>query len=164
MSLTATDPWRIALTLVAALGCGLIAGVFFVFSTFVMKALARLPPSQGIVAMQSINVTVINPWFMGAFFGTALACAVAMVGALPRWPQAQAMHTAFGAALYLLGSVGVTLLCNVPRNNALAALAPHEPESARRWADYLAGWTAWNHVRTAAALGAGGFLTVAAWP
>jgi len=43
------------LTLVSALGCGLIAGVFFAFSAFVMKALARLPPAQGIAAMQSIN-------------------------------------------------------------------------------------------------------------
>ena len=29
------------LTLVAAIGCGLMAGVFFAFSSFVMKALAR---------------------------------------------------------------------------------------------------------------------------
>jgi len=33
-----------ALTLFAALGCGLVGGVFFAFSTFVMKALSRLPP------------------------------------------------------------------------------------------------------------------------
>src|SRR5258708_34603465 len=60
-----------ALSLVSALGCGLIAGVFFAFSVFVMKALASLPPTQGIAAMQSINVTVLNSWFLGAFFGTA---------------------------------------------------------------------------------------------
>jgi uncharacterized membrane protein len=40
------------LTLLAALGCGLIAGVF------VMKAPTRLPTSHGIAAMQSINVVV----------------------------------------------------------------------------------------------------------
>ncbi len=56
------------LTLISALGCGLVAGVFFAFSTFVMKALDRLPPAQGMTAMQSINVVVINPWFMTAFF------------------------------------------------------------------------------------------------
>ena len=48
------------LTLLAALGSGLIGGVFFAFSAFVMKALARLRPDQGIAAMQSINVTVLN--------------------------------------------------------------------------------------------------------
>jgi len=47
-------------TLVAALGAGLNGGVFFAFSTFVMPALSRLPASQGIAAMQSINVAAIN--------------------------------------------------------------------------------------------------------
>src|SRR5258705_6992637 len=45
-----------------ALGAGLVAGVFFAFSSFVMAALARLPPAQAIAAMQSINVTVVNRW------------------------------------------------------------------------------------------------------
>jgi uncharacterized membrane protein len=43
------------LTLITALGCGLAAGVFYAFSTFVMKALARLPAAQGFAAMQSIS-------------------------------------------------------------------------------------------------------------
>ena len=34
-----------AATLATALGCGLVAGVFFAFSTFVMPALKRLPPA-----------------------------------------------------------------------------------------------------------------------
>ncbi len=63
-----------ALKLFSALGCGLIAGVFFAFSSFVMNALARFQPAQGIAAMQSINITVSNPLFMAAFLGTAAAC------------------------------------------------------------------------------------------
>lgn len=51
-------------TFLSALGCGLIAGFFFAFSAVVMKALGKLPPAQGIAAMQSINVVVINPWFL----------------------------------------------------------------------------------------------------
>jgi len=62
------------LTLGAALGSGLIAGVFFAFSTFVMPALARLAPAQGVAAMQAINVAVLNRWFLGVFVGTAAAC------------------------------------------------------------------------------------------
>jgi uncharacterized membrane protein len=62
------------LTFTAAIGCGLVAGVFFAFSTFVMPALARLQPAQGIAAMQSINITAINPLFMLALLGTAVAC------------------------------------------------------------------------------------------
>jgi uncharacterized membrane protein len=49
------DQLLLALTLVAALGCGLMAGLFFAFSVSVMKALARLPSAEGIAAMQSIN-------------------------------------------------------------------------------------------------------------
>ena len=60
-----------ALTLGTALGCGTIAGVFFAFSAFVMKALHRLPAVQGIAAMQSINVVAITPAFMAAL-GAAL--------------------------------------------------------------------------------------------
>jgi hypothetical protein len=62
------DGFLAALT---ALGCGLNAGVFFAFSSFVMKALARLQPAQGIVAMQSINLMAVTPAFMaGLSFGS----------------------------------------------------------------------------------------------
>jgi uncharacterized membrane protein len=67
------DGLLVALTAVTALGCGLNAGVFFAFSSFVMKALARLQPAQGIAAMQSINAVAVNPAFMTALFGTAAA-------------------------------------------------------------------------------------------
>ena len=73
------DRFLFALTLVAALGCGLIAGVFFAFSSFVMKALARLQPAQGVGAMQAINVAAVTPAFMAALFGIAVACGVLSV-------------------------------------------------------------------------------------
>ena len=43
------------LTLFAALGSGVIGGVFFAFSTFVMPALARLPSQQGISAITALR-------------------------------------------------------------------------------------------------------------
>lgn len=141
-----------ALTVAAALGCGLIAGVFFAFSTFVMAALARLPPAQGIGAMQSINVVVINPAFLGVFFGTAVLCVVLIVAALLTWGETGAIYLLVGGVLYLVGTIGVTMACNVPRNNALAAVAPDSADGANLWARYVSGWTAWNHVRAAAAL------------
>jgi uncharacterized membrane protein len=52
-----------SLSFAVALGSGLMAGIFFAFSTMVMPALSRIPPAQAIAAMQSINVVVINPWF-----------------------------------------------------------------------------------------------------
>ena len=66
-------------TVLCALGAGLTAGIFYAFSTFVMAALARLPPVNGIGAMNAINVTVINPWFMAVFLGTPLLCIAALI-------------------------------------------------------------------------------------
>ncbi|MGH7491088.1 MAG: DUF1772 domain-containing protein [bacterium] len=150
-----------ALTLFAALGCGLIAGVFFAFSAFVMKALARLVPAEGIAAMQSINVVVINPLFLGVFLGTGAACAVVMIVSLAQWDKPDAVYLLAGSALYLIGTFLVTIVFNVPLNNSLAAVAPSDPKGASLWIRYLASWTAWNHVRTAAALAAAASFTVA---
>jgi uncharacterized membrane protein len=155
------DSLLLVLTFCSALGCGLVAGAFFAFSTFIMKALGRLPPGQGIAAMQSINVTVINPSFMGALFGTGAACLLLAVAALRSWHGPGAVYLLAGSLLYLLGTVGVTIVFNVPLNNALAAVGPDHAEGAKLWRHYLARWTAWNHVRTAAALAAAAALTIA---
>ena len=152
--MTTGNPLLFALPLVAALGCGLIAGVFFAFSSFVMRALGRLPPAEGMAAMQSINVVVLNPVFLGVFMGTAVSCLAAVVLALLRWREPGSAWLLAGGLLYLVGTFLVTIAFNVPRNDALAAVVPTAPEAARLWADYLVSWTAWNHVRTAAALAA----------
>jgi uncharacterized membrane protein len=160
-SMTTVDHSLFALKLFSALGCGLIAGVFFAFSTFVMSALARLQPSQGIAAMQSINITVINPWFMTVLFGTAAACIVLAVSSLLRWHQPGAAYLLIGSLLYLVGTVGVTIVFNVPLNEALATVEPGSTDGVNLWASYLANWTNWNHVRAAAALAAAASFTIA---
>ncbi|HEY5792377.1 MAG TPA: anthrone oxygenase family protein [Chthoniobacterales bacterium] len=146
------------LAFATALGCGLIAGVFFAFSTFVMKALARLPAHEGIAAMQSINVFAVNSGFLAAFLGTSAACLLLAGFSLVRLSEPTAIWLLLGAVIFLAGTFLVTMVCNVPMNNALAALSPTAPGSAERWADYLKNWTLWNHVRTLAALAATGFL------
>jgi uncharacterized membrane protein len=155
------DDSLFALTLIAALGCGLIAGAFFAFSTFVMKALGRLPDARGIAAMQSINIVVINPWFMTASFGTALVCVAVAVLSVFEWDEPQSIYRLAGSALNVFGTILVTIAFNVPRNDALAATDPEGDDSTDLWRRYVREWTAWNHVRTAAALTAAGLLTVA---
>src|SRR5918992_1573611 len=76
------DGLLFGLTLATAVASGLVGGVFFAFSNFVMKALGRLRPSEGAAAMQAINVTVINPLFMTALFGTGLTSLVLLVWGL----------------------------------------------------------------------------------
>jgi uncharacterized membrane protein len=150
-----------ALTLISALGCGLMAGFLFAFSAVIMGSLARLPSPQGIAAMQTINVVVINPWFGLAFFGTGAACIVLTVYSLFTWHAPGAAYRLVGGLLYLVGTMLVTIVFNVPRNNALAAVDPASADAAGLWAGYVTSWTAWNHVRTVAALAAAASLTLA---
>jgi uncharacterized membrane protein len=155
------DHLLFVLTFSSALGCGLMAGFFFAFSTCVMNALADLPPAQGIAAMQSINVAVLNRLFFAAFFGTAAGCLLLGMSVLFLWHEPGAIYRLVGSALYLVGTILVTIVFNVPRNEALAAVETDSADGATRWAQFVSGWTAWNHVRTAAALAAAASLTIA---
>ena len=155
------DDLLFALTLITALGSGLVAGSLYAFSTFVMKGLARIPAAQGIAAMQSINITVINPWFMAAFIGTAPASLLVVVFSLLRWNEAGAVYLLSGGLAYFVGTFLVTIAFNIPRNDALADVDPASASGARLWASYVTSWTAWNHVRTAAALAAEVLLIIA---
>lgn len=156
-----TQQHYFTLKLFSALGCGLVAGIFFAFSSFVMSALARLQPAQGIAAMQSINITAINPLFMVVLFGTAAACIFLAVSALLKWHQPGAAYLLVGSLLYLVGTVLVTIVFNVPLNDALAKVEPGSTDGVSLWTSYLDSWTFWNHIRTAAALAAATSLTIA---
>jgi uncharacterized membrane protein len=135
-------------TFAAAVGAGLVTGIFYAFSSFVMAALVRLPPACGIGAMQAINVVVINRSFMLAFFGTAIICCGLLGAAYPQWNGGSGKLLLVGSLLYLLGTIGVTMVFNVPLNNALAAVQPHTPQATSLWSHYLERWTTWNTVRT----------------
>jgi uncharacterized membrane protein len=148
------DRLAFTLTFLCSLGSGLIGGLFFAFSSFVMTALGRLPPAGGISAMQSINVAVLNPVFFAAFFGTAALSIAVLVVALMRWPEPGAAYLLTGALLYLVGTIFVTMVANVPLNHRLARAKPDGVESASLWKQYLKTWTAWNHLRTIASLAA----------
>ncbi|MFF1375290.1 DUF1772 domain-containing protein [Streptomyces sp. NPDC058308] len=142
------------LTVLGALACGLVAGVFAAFSAFVMKGLAALPPAQGIAAMNRINVAAVTPAFMAVFLGATGLCAVLAVVTFVLWPQEGTAELLVGSALYLVGSFGVTVVANVPRNDDLAKVDPDSAEGAAYWNAYVRQWTAWNHVRGVASLAA----------
>lgn len=139
-------------TLAAAIGGGIVAGFFFAFSNCVMSALGRLPAEQGIRAMQSINVLVLNPAFFLAFFGTALASLALAIVSILRWGREGAALALAGGLIYLLGTILATMARNVPLNEALAEADPSTPEAASLWSRYLSDWSRWNHVRTVAAI------------
>jgi uncharacterized membrane protein len=149
-----------ALTIATAVGCGLNGGVFFAFSSFVMPGLARLRPPDGVAAMQSLNVTAVTPAFMTALFGTGALCVAVIVAGLAGLDEGYGGWLVGGGALYLAGSIVVTMLYHVPRNNALAVVDPVTPEAGRLWERYLHEWTRGNHVRAAAGVAAAALLVI----
>lgn len=142
------------LTLIAAVGAGLVAGVFFAFSTFVMTALRRLNDEQGLAAMREINLAAPMAPLMIAMFGTAVVRLGVGATALTRQGEVVARYRLAGAILYLVGIV-LTVTYHVPRNTELAS------GTGPGWRVYARRWTAWNHARTAAHLAGAVCLTVA---
>jgi len=152
--------YQITLT-VSILATGLVAGIFFAFSNFVMQALARLSPNEGIRAMQAINVTVLNPWFLGTFLGTGF---VAIGAAAFLYFGVADDHFALmisASGLYNCGVITVTTSFNVPLNNRLEKLDAESTDAHDFWQVYLRKWLFWNHVRTIAAAAACISLVVA---
>lgn len=140
------------LLLITALGCGLMAGVFFAFSSFVMKGLGHLPVAEGIAAMQEINRTVMGSVFLTTFLGTALACLIVLGSQLTRWNQPGTVWLLAGCAFYLVGTFLVTVVWNVPLNNGLDGMQPYQADAGRIWAEYQAKWGVGNHIRTITSL------------
>ena len=154
------DGYLFPLTVIAAVGCGVVAGVLYAFSVMVMRSLAQLPAQHGVAAMQAINAAALRPAFLGVFAGSAALSAAVVVGALVDWDDASPYLLA-GGLLYLVGTFGLTLGYHVPRNEALDRIDPSSSEAAGHWSRYLREWTTWNHVRGAAAVAAAALLAIA---
>ncbi|MEQ9397337.1 anthrone oxygenase family protein [Haliea sp.] len=147
--------------MLATIGSGLMAGLFCSFSNFIMKALSEIPPSKGIAAMQSINLVIVRPVFLLVFFGTGVLCVAAvLVGWQDLGVGARTLGI-IGGAVYVLGCLGVTVVCNVPLNNRLAVVNSDSEEGERMWEIYLAQWVRWNHARSLATLSSTSLLVVA---
>lgn len=138
------------LVFAAAMGTAIVGGIFYAFSSFVMRALGRLPRDHGIAAMNSISSVIITPSFLLLFAGTGLLCLLLGIGAAFCWSLPGARLVLIASLLYVVGGVGLTMAVNQPMNLRLGAMPPAQALSY--WPEYLSTWTRWNHVRTAAVL------------
>ncbi len=129
----------------SALGCAVMAGLYFAFSAFIMRALGEIGRAAGIAAMNAINRVILRSLFMPIYLGSTLTGLALAVIALLSWGEPGAAAMLAGAVIYVLGMFGVTKVRNVPLNNRLMAA-----DDAGTWALYLSVWTRWNHVRTLA--------------
>jgi uncharacterized membrane protein len=151
----------IVVAVLTAVGCGLMGGILFAFSNFVMTALAQQPAASGIRTMQEINIRIVNPLFLTIFVGTPVAAAFLATAAIRCFSQPGAKLLLVGCVLYLVGTLAVTLAFNIPLNNGLAIQDPLSVDATAHWIQYVAKWIRWNHVRTIASLTAAASLTVA---
>lgn len=125
---------------------GVITGLLWAFSNFVIRALADLPAEHGMFAMQRINAKILNPLFLTLFMGTPLLCALIVLAAWSMIGEPGALLLLGGAVLYLAGPFGITVLFNVPLNNRLEQTPASEAHTA--WPEYRRDWQRWNHIRS----------------
>ena len=147
------------LTLGIAIAAATVGGIFLAFSSFLMTAFGNLHPSEGIRAMQRINIDVFCWSFTLLFFGVPLAFIGLGLYGLSHLNSPDADYLLVSGCIYLLGCIGVTMVGNVPLNEKLARVDPDSSQGAALWRSYLIQWTRWNHVRTAACLAAAWFLS-----
>jgi uncharacterized membrane protein len=151
----------VAAAILAAVGCGLMGGIFFAFSNFVMQALAQQSPDSGIRTMQAINIKIVNPLFLTIFIGTPLCSVFLVAVSAHRLSRPGAKLLLSGAALYLVGALAVTVAFNIPLNDRLAIQDPESADATQYWLAYVSEWMKWNHTRTIASLAAAAVLVLA---
>ena len=130
----------------AITGAGVITGLLFAFSNFVMRALADLPNDKGMFAMQRVNEKILNPVFLFLFLGTPILCVLIAFKSAMQLDSSGSLFLLIGALSYLIGPFGITMLFNVPLNNKLAEAERSDADEA--WPAYQKQWQRWNHFRT----------------
>lgn len=146
--------------LVAACAAAVTGGVYLAFSTMVMPALRSRPAADAIATMQHVNVQAVLVPFMLVFFGGAAAAVAVVVVEVVRARTDGGLGVGIvigvaGAALALASHV-VTVVYNVPRNDAVAMLDPASVADQGRWVALAREWTTANSLRgTLSVLGAG---------
>lgn len=136
------------------IGTGIMAGLFFSFSAFIMEALRKVDSRYGMETMKSINRAILNPLFGLVFFGTTIMAMILLttVSLIPEWNGK--VYVICGSVLYLVGVLVVTFRFNIPLNNRLEKTSSIGNGFGQSWEGYMKSWSKWNHVRTITALAA----------
>jgi uncharacterized membrane protein len=145
------SPFFFFLMQFAILAYALVGGVFLAFSDFIMRSLSLTGGVGGVEAMQVINREVFRWVFMALFLGmAAVSLVVAAYGGIFVGGAPGALMMIAGL-VYVIGCFGVTVVFNVPMNEALAGMDLSSEATRDYWTGtYLPRWTFWNTVRTLA--------------
>ena len=138
--------------LVSVLFSGAIFGFFYAWVCSTMWGLDATDPKIAIAAMQAMNASVRNPVFAPAFFGTPIVLALTALLAFICTQKDVALLFFLAAVVYALGGFFLTIMVNVPMNEALARTEiPTDIDEARAiWSGYSSRWQTWNQARTVA--------------
>ena len=135
-----------------ALSSALMAGVYFAFSGFIMKAFDNIETSQAITAMNAINNKIVRSWFIPIFFGSSIISLMLSVIAIAYWGETGTGLILMTGMIYFVGMFVCTAVFNVPLNNSLARIDPESNHAQKCWSHYLSHWTRWNHLRVVSSL------------
>jgi uncharacterized membrane protein len=105
--------------LITAFTTALIAGLFYSYSCSVNPGLGKLPDAGYMAAMQSINREILNPVFFMSFMGTLILLPVSTWMQYSNPVPARFYLMLAATIVYAVGTFGVTIMGNVPLNNAL---------------------------------------------
>ena len=146
----------------SVLAYALVAGVFLAFSDFIMRSLAITSGSGGVEAMQAINREVFRWVFMTLFLGMAAGSLGIAIYAWLTFTGTESVLLLAAALIYLVFCFGVTVVFNVPMNEALSGMQSTSETARDYWLEtYVPRWTFWNSVRTAASTVSAGLLLLA---
>lgn len=137
---------------IAAIGAGLMAGVYFAFSVFIMQSFNRLDPANAVDAMKAINKAILRSWFMPLFFGSTFLYLFLSILAIFNWSDANAPLLLTAGLTYFGGMFLCTVFFNVPLNNQLEKTKKNGIDTTEFWSYYYKYWTRWNHLRAASSL------------
>lgn len=141
----------IVLMAAAVVAYAFVGGVCLAFSDFIMRSLSLTRGVGGAEAMQHINRQVFRWIFMTLFLGMAAVSLVIVGYAAIVLEGTAALLMIIAGLAYLVGCFGVTVVFNVPMNEALARMDLADEGTLRYWTStYLPRWTFWNSVRTCA--------------
>ncbi|MFG2608674.1 anthrone oxygenase family protein [Streptomyces anulatus] len=137
---------------------GLYAGFMLTFLIAIMPGIADLTDEQFTAAMRRFNEKVPGPVFLVLFLGVVALPAAAFFTGLGEHGEA-AGPAILGALICGVAGHLVTVIGNIPLNNALAASEGGDDSAAR--AAFESRWNTLHQVRTAFALVACVLLAVA---
>ena len=128
-----------------------MSGFFYDCSISVTLGLAKINDVSYLQAFHSMNRAILNPLFFVVFFGLVILMLVLSYLSFQTSINNQFWYVILATILYFVGVMGVTIIGNVPLNNALEALqiesmTPEQMDEFRK--GFESKWNRLNIIRT----------------